>query len=329
MDFFSSKDFGEYIKTLRKSMKLSRDIVAEQTGLHKDTIRKIEIGATIPKLETLQLLSIALKADLLSEVSKYHYLNTDSFHQLTSKSISNLLNDEISKLETNIQLYLDSNRGDKKVDSEVLVLSLEKEITLLKVIKLFNTTKKESLEDSLHKIFKHLEDINYDIITPKRLDYCDVRLSLIISDLYRRLNQLDKSEEILILLEQKIKESVFSEKIETELLLLIYTNLAQVYHRKDNYNEIIRYADLGIDLSYKTNNILTLHLFYLRKAHALEKLNDKKYIDIYNKALMSLVVQDKIDLLKTIIKVVIKTYPDVYDNLMENVLFRSIIDEYA
>ena len=58
------EDFGEEIKNIRRSLKMTQRSVRERVGISENTLMKIEKGLVIPKYETLELLSLAFKLDL-------------------------------------------------------------------------------------------------------------------------------------------------------------------------------------------------------------------------------------------------------------------------
>ena len=57
--------FGKELKKIRTRLGFSQAYVQEIVGVSIDTIRKIESGRVVPRYDTLELLSVAYKEDLL------------------------------------------------------------------------------------------------------------------------------------------------------------------------------------------------------------------------------------------------------------------------
>lgn len=55
---------GERLRTLRKEKSLSQGDIEERTGLQRCYVSRVENGHTIPSLETLQKMSLALEVPL-------------------------------------------------------------------------------------------------------------------------------------------------------------------------------------------------------------------------------------------------------------------------
>jgi len=62
---YNLDEFGKELRKIRKSFGFSRAYVQETVGVSIDTIRKIESGLVVPRYNTLELLSVAYKQDLL------------------------------------------------------------------------------------------------------------------------------------------------------------------------------------------------------------------------------------------------------------------------
>ena len=62
---YNLEHFGKELKKIRTSLGFSQAYVQEIVGVSIDTIRKIESGRVVPRYDTLELLSVAYKEDLL------------------------------------------------------------------------------------------------------------------------------------------------------------------------------------------------------------------------------------------------------------------------
>lgn len=55
--YLDINDLGLQLRKVREKLNISRSKVEDVTGITKETLRKIEKGSVIPKLDTLQILS--------------------------------------------------------------------------------------------------------------------------------------------------------------------------------------------------------------------------------------------------------------------------------
>lgn len=65
------KEIIEKLKTLRKEKKMSRDALAERSGVIKQSIEKIEKGKRIPRVDTLIKLFNALGYEIVLKNARH------------------------------------------------------------------------------------------------------------------------------------------------------------------------------------------------------------------------------------------------------------------
>ena len=59
-----SKSFGRHVRGLRRARGMTQEVLAEDSGLSADTIRRLEHGAFSPSLNTLRKLCTGLRIQL-------------------------------------------------------------------------------------------------------------------------------------------------------------------------------------------------------------------------------------------------------------------------
>ena len=100
---FSLDKFGKRLKTIRVELGLTMREVSEATGINKNTLVDLESGRTYPKYETLEMLSVLYKVDLLALLinsrSNDSFLNI--YNQIDS-AITTLDKDLVIKLKADI-----------------------------------------------------------------------------------------------------------------------------------------------------------------------------------------------------------------------------------
>lgn len=83
--YYYSSLFGEKMQRIRKQIGLSRDTVAEQSGVNRDTLRRIEKGEVIPKFETLEILSPIYHTDLNQLLLEYRTEDMEYLNDLMNR----------------------------------------------------------------------------------------------------------------------------------------------------------------------------------------------------------------------------------------------------
>lgn len=68
---YELKRFGDTLRKLRVSLSLTQQLAAERSGIHIDTLRKVENGYTVPKFDTLTHLSSLYNINLTQVFIKY------------------------------------------------------------------------------------------------------------------------------------------------------------------------------------------------------------------------------------------------------------------
>ena len=83
--YYDLKHFGSEIRSIRNSLDLTQNDVSKLSGVHVDTLRKIEKGKVVPQQETLDLLSSVLKTDLNKLLLNYRFHDYYAFEELKNR----------------------------------------------------------------------------------------------------------------------------------------------------------------------------------------------------------------------------------------------------
>ena len=62
---YQTEEFGHRLRDIRKGLNLTQQDVSDMSGVNLDTLRKLENGYVVPRYDTLEILSITYKIDLL------------------------------------------------------------------------------------------------------------------------------------------------------------------------------------------------------------------------------------------------------------------------
>lgn len=264
-------EFGKKITSTRKNNKLTRSLVSQETGVNIDTIRRIEKGLVLPKLDTLIILSSAYKADLLKIfmnkcsdeylISIYNQIDSILENENTDKIIE-FCNESIESIE--------SIEGLKS--KELLFLEIERKqlVYLLKGIKY--STNIEQLKESTKFLIEGIKCTNPDICSNKLDKLClteiEIRLLYLIAANYLDEYKIEESIKILTYI-LSIKDNELSDKTKIRAYALLAYNL----FLKGRYEESLISSEKGLEIARTLRTTYYVHALLARKAVALKKLN--------------------------------------------------------
>lgn len=283
---FSTYDinmFSKKILEIRKNLGYSRDYVSKMSGVNSDTIRKIEMGEVLPRFETLELLSIIYKVNLLQVLDQYkpstiisdfydsidHYISGNEvyeiqsiikdFYQIHQKENSQLLFDqrEIQQLTlffNALELLYFEEASKYSKGLELLVQAIQVTIPSFKIEK--------------------WKDFSYN--------HLEIRILYCIASTLIPLGNYQRSLDLLEWIIKRFDLSKYSKLHEKFTIIKTYALISYNYHMLDKFEDSLSYANTGIEYCLKNSIMHNLPLLLSRKGVALYKLKDgnfKEYLD--------------------------------------------------
>lgn len=264
--------FGKKISTLRKQNKVTQLIVSEQTGINIDTIRRIEQGLVLPKLDTLLLLSSAYKVDLLQIFLEYCF-------DEPLKHIYAQLDPIMATMNTDeILTFCDESIAfiNMSADTSNLLLPIEKDQLLYLLEGIKASTDPNQINSSTDLFLKGLRCTQPQISSDKLSKLCfneiELRLLYLIAANYLDLSKTDESIAILLYL-LSTSEANLSQKLQIKA----YGLLAYNFFISRDYKKSLKYADKGLELARLAQTTYYAHALLARKAVALLRLGQEGY----------------------------------------------------
>ncbi|ADH61665.1 transcriptional regulator, XRE family [Thermoanaerobacter mathranii subsp. mathranii str. A3] len=101
--YYDLEAFGNELREIRKSLRLTQKDVADQTLISTDTLRRIENGKVMPKHETLDLMSVIFKRDLNELLLKYRLKDYSSFYKIKTSIEDKLEGGEFEDLKKDVE----------------------------------------------------------------------------------------------------------------------------------------------------------------------------------------------------------------------------------
>lgn len=266
--------FGKKLKEIRTNLNFNQKEIAKSTNIDDKTIRRIESGKVVPKLDTLEILSPIFKEDLVSLLIQYRFDDYSVFCEIKNEIELKLDNGEQHTLHSefeglNILLSSTKNPYYENFISQ-LILFTEAAILykdnnnnnnnnmalnkLVKAIKI--TTPTFSLEDSNSFVYSSME----------------IRILMNIAFVLNRLNDKEKYLELL-------EFCINAVGTDDEIYPKLCHNLAGAYTRSKDFQKALDYSNMGIKSCQENRTFNGLSLLYYGKGIAEYRLNKEEHIE--------------------------------------------------
>ena len=277
---YNLDNFGERLKKIRKSLGFSQSYVQEKVGINVDTIRKIESGLAIPRYDTLELLSVAYKEDLLELLKS---CRSNKFLMDFHDDLDYIIACYDKSITADLKAQLQHNFNSETQLSLVNPSEVKQFILFVDAIDQYHsdfTSTQASTKNDLINILK-LTIPNYTI---KKFDkfnynYIEFRILLLISLFIAKEQDFLFSNKILYYILDKITDKNYSTQNIDFLIVNIYFNIAYNYHRLDNHTKVIEVSDEGIEFCLERRTTHVLYSLYYRKGIAQFILGNEEYLD--------------------------------------------------
>ncbi|MGV8155256.1 MAG: helix-turn-helix domain-containing protein [Alkaliphilus sp.] len=266
--------FGSEISRIRKALNLTQKRASFLSGVHEDTLRKIEHGKVVPTHTTLNLLSVLYCKDINSIFLSYRLEDYSSFLKITAsierkKESDNYndLNEDIASLKN-----LASNCGNNFFKRKIVQFILFTEGVLLKSSKDY----KNALSKYSDALSLTLNGFSLDNFKNRFYSEMELQLLMGIGLLKWRTNNKRNCLEILLFCEHFIKTNslYFNSRLYSKLCF----NISYTFHRLDSHEKALHYSEKGIIACNKNRDLYGLAHLYLRKGVAKHFLNHLDYL---------------------------------------------------
>lgn len=279
---YDMKRFGLSLRSIRKDQGMTQKYVCNQLGINIDTIRKIENGFVIPKIETLTMLSTLYKTNLLT-VLQNCFIDTTftKYYEVLDKITISHDRTEVESAVNALSEYLDHQPMSHFITPhEAKMLKL---ITRLMLD--FLSGKHQSVLDELNDVlgpsFKLLKHTGLNGLYFSELE---LRLIIVMSGCHM---ELDQFEEAIPLYEMVISFLLVQTDMRPYAPLLVlkcYYNLSYAYHLTDKHDLALKIAEKGIEYAVNHKILYVLNMLYARKAVAEWMLGLPEHLDSFQKS---------------------------------------------
>lgn len=274
---FNSKDFGIKLKSIRLSMNLSQPDVSKRVGLSVDGLRKIENGYVTPRFETLVKLSSLYKVNLVNLMSIYSKVTTlEDYYDKAQSYIDTADIPSLEKLSEQLNLMV-----DQSVKSGLILIEEQEQFALFcEASILFLHNNEESLKNAKIRIFEALQltihNFNVERLDRYIYNQFEIRFLHLLALTERRLLNYEKAIDLI----KHIIELTNQDKNDADSvknLNLLYFSLSYSYFEIKDFENSLKYADIGINLSIENRRMNEMHFLYYRKGMAEYFLGNANY----------------------------------------------------
>ena len=262
--------FGEKLMQIRQSLCLTQNEICKLVGIDPVTIRRIEKGKVVPRLDTLEVLSPLFKQDLTALLLKYRLDDFSIFCEIRNTLETKLDKGEFHTLHIESKSLKNLFISTKNPYYKILIRQL---ILFTEAIILYQDGYNDKVLDMLTNSIK-ITTPYFDLNTYDSLVYSSMEVRILMNIAFT-LNRLNKKEKYLEILDFCINSVDSNEEIYHKLC----HNLAGAYTRIKDFTKALKYSDLGIKSCQENRNLNGLTLLYYSKGIAEYRLNKDRYIE--------------------------------------------------
>jgi len=295
--------FGLKLKEIRKLHNYSQSYVSTNAKVHEDTLRRLENGKVVPRINTLFLLGKFYKVNLFNYVysEKINLSILDIYHELDTLIIYHL--DSSYKFQ---ELYdelraLDFDNLFNKRDAELLGIF----ISLLGKLRDWNeySDYESIIKDIRIEIFRcKLGDIgkegfkgNYSPI--------EIRILLLYSLALVNIEEYNESNKVIKEIIDYILVTDDGELERKKILVKLYYNLAYNYHLQERHTEALEVTNTCIEFISESDINYCVEYVLARRGIAKYYLNDSDYTKDFYKSISCLVIKNQFETAKSFRKI--------------------------
>lgn len=294
---YELSEFSTKMLEIRKNLGYSRESVSSLTGINVDTIRKIEKGVSIPRFETLEILSFLYKIDLLQLLNNYKNNNTITYFYESLNLY--LINNNISSffdLHSDFKNWLKFQNKYTLVNQSELI---QLEIFFDAIYHKFSDHN-YSLDDVIDELVVALKASipSFNLKSWKQGNYTlfELRIIYCIASMLLQNGDYNLSKNILNYLLERVDLASYSKQSSDIMSIKLYTLIAYNHHMLDEHANVLKVAEKGIALCQKTGIMDNLPLLLSRKGVALYYLRKDDFALYLNQAIVLLEIQGNLEL---------------------------------
>ncbi|GAU76821.1 helix-turn-helix transcriptional regulator [Fusibacter sp. 3D3] len=303
-------DFGNRLKEIRKNQGISQAQVKNTVGLNEDTLRKIEHGSVLPRYDTLELMSLVYKEDLLKLLPSYRTNQTlNDLYEHTDQIITAYTLEDLDKVKAQLAHFKIQNQFDNTLYNMLELEQFELYLTSLQIYFDGNIVQRNQayshLKDALNKTLINFSPFNFQ---KYKYNFFEIRILLFLGIILYDVKHETLSNQVLeFCLKYLLQNFALEERIQ-KLIIKIYNNLAYNYHLSNQHKKVIQVSDDCIAFSRTHQNLYGLANIYYRKGISAYRLKKNDYLDLLKKSVMLSEISGNDDLATLYRRITLENY---------------------
>lgn len=300
-------NFSERLKSIRKSLGFSQAEVSENTGINSDTLRRLENGLSLPRFDTLEVLSQFYKVNLMIILDSYKISTQLSyFYDLIDYHMVN--DDAVAIRETivSFEAYCNSN-----VHQLVDIRDIEQLKLFFKGMELSYKNNDKAYKNAIDLLIKALS-INIPVFKLEnyqsyKYNFLELRILFTLASIEGLLRNCQLSNEIILFTFNFLDNSKYAKYYEKLLIVKSYSIISYNFHRIDNHSLALSYSEKGISFCIDHSIMTYLPLLLSRKGIAMYYLKIPEFDKYFKQSIALLRIQNK-DALAGSYETILKKY---------------------
>ncbi len=290
--------FSSRLKSIRKTLGYAQLEVSESTGINSDTLRRLENGLSIPRFDTLEVLSQFYKVNLILLLDSYKISSQLSYYyDLIDYYMINNDTDSITRTIQNFEENIIVNEFNM-----VDIRDIEQLKLFFIGLKLSYQSNNEANKDSLSYLVKALQIsnplFNIDNWQSYKYNFLELRILFAIASIEGHNRNCVLSNEILLMILSYMDTSKYAKHYEKVLVIKSYSIMSYNYHRLDQHELALEYSEKGIQFCIDNSIMTYLALLLSRKGMAMYHLKMDGYQSFILQAIELLKIQKNDSLAK-------------------------------
>lgn len=258
---------GSEVKRIRKEMGISQAELAEKSNVSIDTLRRLENGYTLPRLDSIVPIFkvLGIEWELLLKTKKgSSWQDVQNILEKASQELDQNNLDNISEHISQLTYYRDTLPNSYKIKLDQYLLFFQACLSRSKDKNLI--LYKKYLEDALRLTIKS-EDL---LSESSNYNELEIRILQSLSEYYIDIEDNEKALNIL----NHIKEVI---PTESKLFPKICYNLARYYYIEKKYTNTILLCKVGLEEGSKISNYNSFPLLYYMIGISKYKIGEIDY----------------------------------------------------
>lgn len=280
----NNKEFGIFLRNIRKNMHLTQNDVSELVHFDVSTLRNYEKGNTIPSIEYLDLLSCVYNIDLVEKYFSYRLPYPDQFTEIL-EIIEDVIQDK--RFEELVFYIKYLQEAIEEINSNYLKNKINQYILFLEGLFLVDQKKYEDSNILFKKAINVTNpEFSFDNYESYFFSSQELRILTYMAINFKKISDFLSFEKYI-----SFAHCISDKNFPIYEKLSYY--MASIYIYKEEYEEALHYVIEALISAEKNNNFKNLYYIYYYKGICEYYLNIHSYIESFTLSIATAMVLKK------------------------------------